>query len=124
MNGKTASLTEKYGGTNEGPNPGVLGRAALGSCLALGYAMPVAVGTSLIVIVVNSATALGARVVGGVDIDWPLILLFSVFGALGSLLGARVAARVDSRHLSLAFTILLVAVAAYVLAMNVPTLVS
>lgn len=92
--------------------------------LALGYAMPVAVGTSLIVIVVNSATALGARVVGGVDIDWPLILLFSVFGALGSLLGARVAARVDSRHLSLAFTILLVAVAAYVLAMNVPTLVS
>jgi uncharacterized OsmC-like protein len=34
-----AGMTEKYGGTNEGPNPGVLGRAALGSCLALGYAM-------------------------------------------------------------------------------------
>lgn len=34
-----AGMTDKYGGTNEGPNPGVLGRAALGSCLAMGYAM-------------------------------------------------------------------------------------
>ena len=34
-----AGMTEKYGGGNEGPNPGVYGRAALGSCLALGYAM-------------------------------------------------------------------------------------
>jgi hypothetical protein len=34
-----AGMTEKYGGTNAGPNPGVYGRAALGSCLVLGYAM-------------------------------------------------------------------------------------
>ena len=34
-----AGMTDKYGGTNQGPNPGVLGRAALGSCLAIGYAM-------------------------------------------------------------------------------------
>lgn len=90
--------------------------------LALGYAMPVAVGTSLVVIVVNSITALGARVVVGVDIDWPLIMLFSVFGAIGSLVGGRVSATVDPRHLGLAFSILLFAVAAYVLAMNVPIL--
>jgi uncharacterized OsmC-like protein len=32
-------MHEKYGGTNAGPNPGVYGRAALGSCLAIGYAM-------------------------------------------------------------------------------------
>ena len=32
-------MTEKYGGENTGPNPGVYGRAALGSCLAIGYAM-------------------------------------------------------------------------------------
>lgn len=30
-------MTEKYGGKNTGPNPGVYGRAALGSCLAIGY---------------------------------------------------------------------------------------
>lgn len=35
----TVGMSEKYGGTNEGPNPGVYGRAALASCLAMGYAM-------------------------------------------------------------------------------------
>jgi uncharacterized OsmC-like protein len=35
----TAGMTEKYGGSNEAPNPGVYGRAALGSCLVIGYAM-------------------------------------------------------------------------------------
>ena len=35
----SVGMTEKYGGVNNGPNPGVYGRAALGSCLAIGYAM-------------------------------------------------------------------------------------
>jgi uncharacterized OsmC-like protein len=35
----TAGMSEKSGGRRAGPNPGVLGRAALGSCLAVGYAM-------------------------------------------------------------------------------------
>lgn len=35
----SVGMTEKYGGSNAGPNPGVYGRAALGSCLAIGYAM-------------------------------------------------------------------------------------
>ena len=34
-----AGMTEKYGGSNAGPNPGVYGRAAVGSCLAIGYMM-------------------------------------------------------------------------------------
>ena len=32
-------MTEKYGGDNAGPNPGVYGRTALGACLAIGYAI-------------------------------------------------------------------------------------
>ena len=32
-------MSEKYGGANDAPNPGVYGRAALGACLAIGYKM-------------------------------------------------------------------------------------
>lgn len=32
-------MPDEYGGSNAGPNPGVYGRAALGSCLAIGYGM-------------------------------------------------------------------------------------
>lgn len=35
----TIGMSEKYGGNNDGPNPGVYGRTALGSCLAMGYMM-------------------------------------------------------------------------------------
>jgi uncharacterized OsmC-like protein len=35
----TVGMSEKSGGSNAGPGPGTLGRGALGSCLALGYAM-------------------------------------------------------------------------------------
>jgi uncharacterized OsmC-like protein len=35
----TVGMTEKYGGVNSGPNPGVYGRAALGACMAIGYSM-------------------------------------------------------------------------------------
>lgn len=35
----TADFGEKSGGAGEGPDPGVLGRAGLGSCLAIGYSM-------------------------------------------------------------------------------------
>ena len=31
-------MAEKHGGANSGPNSGVIGRGALGSCLAIGYA--------------------------------------------------------------------------------------
>ena len=33
----TVDMPEKHGGGDRGPNPGVLGRAALASCVAIGY---------------------------------------------------------------------------------------
>lgn len=35
----TVGMTPKYGGNDAGPNPGVFGRGALASCLAIGYGM-------------------------------------------------------------------------------------
>ncbi len=37
-----ADMPESIGGNNAGPTPGVYGRAALGSCLAIGYMMKAA----------------------------------------------------------------------------------
>ena len=34
-----ADMSEKYGGERAGPDPGVYGRAALGACAAIGYAL-------------------------------------------------------------------------------------
>jgi len=37
-----ADMSEKAGGAREGPTPGVLGRAAFGSCIAIGFVMEAA----------------------------------------------------------------------------------
>ena len=91
--------------------------------LALGFEMPVAVGTSLLVIAINSAAALAARLGGHVSLDWPLLGVFTVAALAGTLAGSRVASRVDASRLTAAFTVLLVAVAAYSLTRSLPGLV-
>ncbi len=91
--------------------------------LVLGYPMPVAVGTSLVVITINSLTALAARVgTGGDHLDWSIIGLFTAAAIAGSLLGGRLASRLDPRHLTRGFAVLLVLVALYTAARSVPAL--
>ncbi|NLT29859.1 MAG: sulfite exporter TauE/SafE family protein [Propionibacterium sp.] len=90
--------------------------------LVLGLSMPVAVGTSLLVIAINSATALVFRLGSGVEIDWLVVGAFSVFAVIGSLLGARVTQRISATTLTKAFIVMLLAVAVYMAVMNVPTL--
>ncbi len=91
--------------------------------LALGFEMPVAVGTSLLVIAINSAAAFASRLGGHVHLDWPLLGVFTVAALAGTLAGNRVASQVDASRLTAAFTILLVAVAAYSLTRSLPGLV-
>jgi uncharacterized membrane protein YfcA len=75
--------------------------------------MPVAVGTSLLVISLNSAVALAARAGSG-DFAWNVIVPFTAAAVAGSLTGKRVADRVKPNKLTVAFAVLLVAVAVYV----------
>jgi uncharacterized membrane protein YfcA len=91
--------------------------------LALGFDMPAAVGTSLLVIAINSAAALAVRLGGPVALDWPLLGVFTAAALAGALGGNRLASRVDPARLATAFTILLIAVAAYSLARSLPGLV-
>jgi hypothetical protein len=82
--------------------------------VALGFPMPVAVGTSLIVVTINSATALTARLAAGVTLDWRVIAVFTATAVVGSLLGTRVAAVTSPRLLTRVFASSLVVIAAYI----------
>ena len=55
--------------------------------LALGFEMSVAVGTSLLVIAINSAAALTARLGGHAHLDWPLLGVFTAAALAGALAG-------------------------------------
>ncbi len=82
--------------------------------LAFGLAMPVAVGTSLVVIALNSAVALVART-GSISLDWSVVAPFTLGAVLASALGRPIASRLPPRVLQGVFAGLLVLVAAAVL---------
>ncbi|MGE0728116.1 MAG: sulfite exporter TauE/SafE family protein [Acidimicrobiia bacterium] len=80
--------------------------------LALRYPMPEAVGTSLLIIAVNSAFAFSQRV-ATTGVDWGTAVPFLVAAMIGVLSGTELAKRVDAKRLSKSFVWLLVAVAVY-----------
>jgi uncharacterized membrane protein YfcA len=81
--------------------------------MALGYDMPIAIGTSLLIITINSAASLAARA-GSEALHWSVVIPFTVAAIAGSLGGKRVADHVPSTTLTKAFVTLLFAVAAYI----------
>jgi uncharacterized membrane protein YfcA len=82
--------------------------------LALGFGMGDAVGTSLLVIAINTVAALGARAAAAATIEWSVVVPFTLAAMLGSLLGNRIAGRVPAATLTRAFAALLVLLAVYV----------
>ena len=89
--------------------------------LVLGFDMPAAAGTSLIVIAVDSAAALAARAGHAMaTLDWGLIAAFAATAVLGTLAGTKLAGRVRPQQLSAAFTVLITLVAAFTIARSVP----
>jgi len=78
--------------------------------LILGFAMPQAIGTSLLVVAINSATALLARI-GTAHIDWFLTTAFTVAAVAGALIGGRIADRIDAQRSLRAFATALVVLA-------------
>lgn len=79
--------------------------------LVLRYPMPEAIGTSLVVIAVNTAMAFAARLGG--SIDWDTTLVFTVAATAGVSAGTRIADRIQPQTMQRAFAALLVAVALY-----------
>jgi len=86
--------------------------------LLLGLPMTIAVGTSLVVVTVNSAAGFAAHA-GGAPIDYPLAATFTGAAVLGSVAAARVASRLPADRLRRWFARLVLAVAAFVIAQAV-----
>ena len=80
--------------------------------LLLRLNMPTAIGTSLLVIAVNSAVGLLARI-GTTSIEWGITLPFTVAAIAGVLTGGQIAGRLDATRSLRWFAGLLVAVAIY-----------
>ncbi|MFE6222653.1 sulfite exporter TauE/SafE family protein [Streptomyces sp. NPDC057854] len=74
-----------------------------------------AVGTSLLVITVNSLAALGARAGAGTHLDWTVIAPFTAAAILGAWDGKRHARRLTGDALQRVFAFVLLAVAAFML---------
>ena len=72
-----------------------------------------AVGTSLVVILVNSAVALASRA-GDLSLDWPVVVPFAAAALAGTVLGHRVADRLSGPVLTRSFAVLLLVVGALV----------
>ncbi|MGH9113146.1 MAG: sulfite exporter TauE/SafE family protein [Acidimicrobiales bacterium] len=80
--------------------------------LLLHLSMPAAIGTSLVVIVINCAVALAARMPTA-SIDWAVTIPFAVAATSGAITGGRLADQLDARRSLRWFAALLVGVAAY-----------
>lgn len=83
--------------------------------LFLGLRMKQAVGSSLAIIVINSAAGFGAHA-AGFTLDWSSVLSFAVPAILGSLVAARLARHLNDKHIRISFAVLIFAVAAWVTA--------
>ncbi|WP_328886536.1 sulfite exporter TauE/SafE family protein [Streptomyces sp. NBC_00316] len=81
----------------------------------LGLRMKQAVGTSLLVITVNSLAALTARTGTGGDLRWEVIAPFTGAAILGAWDGKRLAAKITGQALQRVFAFVLLAVAAFML---------
>lgn len=82
--------------------------------LMLGLEMHIAIGTSLVIIVANSAAGLVSHL-GGAGIDWAITATFAGTAIVGSLLAGHFGSRVDTRRLQHWFAYLVFAVAGWVL---------
>jgi uncharacterized membrane protein YfcA len=81
--------------------------------LILRYPMPIAVGTSLLVITLNSAAALTARV-SQEALDWSIIAPVATAAIVGSVAGKYATQKISDKTLTRMFATMLIVVAIYV----------
>lgn len=81
--------------------------------LMLGVEMPIAIGTSLLIIVTNSSAGALAHLPGA-DVDWTITTAFVCTAVAGSLIAGHFGTKLDTARLQHWFAYLVFAVAGYV----------
>jgi len=93
-----------------------------------GLPMSLAVGTSLLIIAAKSFAGFAkytqVLAAQNLSMHWDLILIFTAIGIVGSFLGARLGKKVSNERLKRGFAGFLVVMGLYVLATNVPRVLS
>lgn len=88
-----------------------------------GLPMSLAVGTSLIIIALKSFSGFYKYidVLAGLNLsmNWELILIFSLIGGIGSLVGKKVGSKVSNERLKQGFAVFLVLMGGYIIYMNI-----
>ncbi|WP_207946786.1 sulfite exporter TauE/SafE family protein [Actinomadura sp. 7K507] len=84
-----------------------------------GLPMPVAVGTSLLVIAMKSFAGLAGHL-AGIHIDWPLTLAVTGAAVLGGLAGSGLAGRIDPERLRQVFGWFVLVMAVFVVIQEAP----
>lgn len=87
--------------------------------LLAGLQMKHAVGTSLLVIALNSASGMLGHL-NSTAVNWPLTLLITAAAIIGSLVGARLASKVPEQRLRRGFGYFVLAMGVFVLAQELP----
>lgn len=82
--------------------------------IVLRVPMTLAVGTSLLIIVFNAVSSMVSRLGTPLDLDWRVVVPFTVLAVAGSLLGKRLADKLSGEVLTRAFAVMLILVGGYV----------
>lgn len=90
--------------------------------LLLGMDMPTAVGSSLVVIALNSAAGIAGHLNGHLVLHWTEILVFTAIGFAGLLAGSRLARILPVARLQQSFAVFVLALGVVLLVLNVPKL--
>jgi len=89
--------------------------------MLVGLPVPTAIGTSLIVIAMNSIAGFLGHLGTGVA-DWMAILVFTSAGLLGTFSGMKLSRQLSSSKLQKAFAVFVIALAIFLLIDNLPKL--
>jgi uncharacterized membrane protein YfcA len=90
--------------------------------MLLGLPVQVAVGTSLVVIAMNSVAGFLGHVGNG-SFDWMVTLIFTSAGLIGTFSGMKLSSRLSSSKLQKAFAIFVIALAFFLLFDNLSKLI-